>query len=322
MMNEQTQKLRDTAKELLASGEVKQVIGFQRGTEGYRSAPLFATTPEDCDQLIIDATCTQNLANYLRNLPDKAAVVLKGCDARAVVVLIAENQLKREDLYPIGVPCEGLVDVRKLERVEGIRLPDITGLEVKGEEVIVQMGEEQVTVPASEVLRNECLGCQCPTPPLSDVLLGEEIGPRDEAKFREVQERIEAMSPEERAKFFEESFSRCIRCFACVRGCPMCYCTTCFAIQDKPQYLPRMVGLDENRMFHLGRALHLAGRCVGCGACDRACPVDIPLRALNSKLATETKDLFGTVAGLDMEQKPPLLEFLPGDTEKALDTGH
>ena len=99
----------------------------------------------------------------------------------------------------------------------------------------------------------------------------------------------------------------------------MCYCTTCFAIQDKPQYVPRMVGLDENRMFHLGRAMHLAGRCVGCGACDRACPVDIPLRALNTKLACETKDLFGVVAGLDMDQKPPLVEFLPGDTEEALD---
>lgn len=83
-----------------------------------------------------------------------------------------------------------------------------------------------------------------------------------------------------------------------------------------------MVGLDENRMFHLGRAMHLAGRCVGCGACDRACPVDIPLRALNTKLACETRDLFGVVAGLSMDQKPPLVEFLPGDTEEALDKSH
>jgi ferredoxin len=150
-------------------------------------------------------------------------------------------------------------------------------------------------------------------------MIGHEIAPRDEAKFRELQDKLEAVTPDERAKYFEGHFSRCIRCFACVKACPMCYCTTCFAIQDKPQYIPRMVGLDENRMFHLGRAMHLAGRCVGCGACDRACPVDIPLRALNTKLASETKDLFGIEAGLSMDQKPPLVEFLPGDTEEVLD---
>ena len=64
----------------------------------------------------------------------------------------------------------------------------------------------------------------------------------------------------------------------------------------------------------------MGGRCVDCGACDRACPVGISLRALNSKLSAETKDLFACVAGFDCQKKAPLLEFLPGDTEKALDT--
>jgi len=322
-MNDQTQQLRETARRLLEAGEIKQVIGYERGTEPLRATPCFVTDPADCERLIFDATCTQNLANYLRKLPEKAAVVLKGCDARAVAVLIAENQLQRDDLYLIGMPCAGLVHPGKLASVEGITPAAITEVALEGDQVLVRLGDEEVTVPAADVLRDECLGCQCPTPPLADELIGEEIGPRDAAKFRELQAQIEAMSPEERARYFEDSFSRCLRCYACVRTCPMCYCTTCFAVQSKPQYVPRTVGLDENRMFHLGRALHLAGRCVGCGACDRACPVDIPLRALHSKLAVETEDLFGAVAGLTPDKKPPLIEFLPGDTEEALDShGH
>lgn len=320
-MSDATSKLREMAKDLLTSEQVKLVIGWQQGTEGFRSRPLFAATPEECERLIVGPTCTVNLANYLRKLPGKTAVVLKGCDARAVAVLVNENQLSREALYLIGVPCEGLVDLEKLAAA-GVDVNMVTGLAIEGGNVVVSLGAKSQTLPVADLLRDECLGCQCPTPPEADVLLGDPIEPRDPALFAALEDRLLALSPAEREAYFQAHFDRCLRCYACVRACPMCYCTTCFAVQQKPQYVPRTVGLDENRMFHLGRAMHLAGRCVGCGACDRACPVNIPLRALNSKLATETKDLFGVVAGLDMEQKPPLVEFLPGDTEAALDTGH
>ncbi len=49
------------------------------------------------------------------------------------------------------------------------------------------------------------------------------------------------------------------------------------------------IGLNEKRTFHLGRAYHLAGRCVGCNECERACPMEIPIGLLNQKLAGEIR---------------------------------
>ena len=112
-----TDQLRETARRLLESGAVKQVIGYRQGRAPYHVSPHFATTPAQCDELILTPFCTQNLVRYLRGLkPEegKVAVVVKGCDARAVNQLLAEHQLTREQVYLLGAPCEGLVDVDKL----------------------------------------------------------------------------------------------------------------------------------------------------------------------------------------------------------------
>jgi Fe-S oxidoreductase len=47
------------------------------------------------------------------------------------------------------------------------------------------------------------------------------------------------------------------------------------------------------------RAYHLAGRCTLCGACESACPVDIPLMVLNRMLAQHVYKEFGFAPGLD-----------------------
>ena len=322
MPSELTAAIQAAAQRALADEGCAYVIGYRPGTTPYRAAPLFADTPEQAADLTFDCLCTQNLANYATKLKEKVGIVAKGCDARALQVLLVENQVKRDQLFIIGVPCEGLVDVGKILARADVKRADITSVALSGDEVIVNQGDSELRLPAAEYLRAECLGCQYPTPQDADVLVADPVPARDPGAWAADLERVDAMSPEERIEYFERGFSRCIRCYACVKGCPMCYCTTCFAVQDKPQWLPRMTGLDENRMFHLGRALHLAGRCVDCGQCDRVCPVSIPLRELNTKLAAEVKDLFGFTAGVDTEQNPPLTTFKPEDTEEALDTHH
>ena len=64
------------------------------------------------------------------------------------------------------------------------------------------------------------------------------------------------------------------------------------------------------------RAFHLAGRCIGCGECERASPMGIPLTELNKKLEKDVKELFEYKSGLDAEEKPLLAMFKPDDPEE------
>jgi Na+-translocating ferredoxin:NAD+ oxidoreductase RnfC subunit len=106
------------------------------------------------------------------------------------------------------------------------------------------------------------------------------------------------MTPSERAEFWLSQFDRCIRCYACRQACPMCDCPTCLYERDDSLWVGMGIGLNEKRTFHLGRAFHLAGRCVGCNECERVCPMDIPISLLNRRLAQEVEAAFGHRAGM------------------------
>jgi ferredoxin len=56
-------------------------------------------------------------------------------------------------------------------------------------------------------------------------------------------------------------------------------------------------------------ALHLAGRCVECGECVRACPMDIPVNTLKKKINLDMKELFGYEPGVNIDDKPPMYTF-------------
>ena len=321
-MPDTEQRIREEAKRALEEKRVACVIGFRQGRKPWRVTPHFATTPEQAEKLIWNGACAANLATYVIAAPKPVAVILKGCDARALATLLQEHQIERDQVYAIGVPCAGMVDLSRLEPANAAIWESVTGLDGAGGDMVVTAGGKEHRVPRADALLARCRACAHPTPALYDVLVGDGIQPAaaEGERYTRVAE-IEAMDPLARRQYWLAQFERCIRCNACRNVCPLCYCRDCIADIREPRFVARQPDAEDNFLFQCVRAWHAAGRCVDCGDCERACPMDIPLRELGRKLEKELRDLFGYEAGMDTESPPFLAQFADSDEEKSV-AGH
>jgi len=271
-LSKATELLREKARKLLSDGTVQVVIGYEKGPNG-KAIPAFVTKPEECGRLIFEETCYANLARYLLK-PEvkelgKPAIVLKGCDGRAVNVLIKEARLKREDLYAIGVECPGLDKVA-------------------------------------------CRWCEEHTPTGCDDLI-----PSDSPipKAEPMTDPMQGKSADEKWEYWMGEFSRCIKCYACRQACPICHCTRCIAEKNLPQWIDTSPHARGNVKWNLIRAFHLAGRCVECGECQRACPMNLPLMELSISMRQTLRDKFASKPGMDAETPSALASFKENDEE-------
>jgi ferredoxin len=137
------------------------------------------------------------------------------------------------------------------------------------------------------------------------------LSPGDKATL----ERIEKMSLRERWAYWREQLARCFKCYACRAACPLCYCSRCTTDCNQPQWIPAAAHDLGNLEWHVMRAMHLAGRCVNCGECARACPLGIPLHLLNQKLEELVFETFGLRPGTGVKLEYPFAMFKPDDHE-------
>ncbi len=303
-------KIRALAADLLDKGEVESVIGFAEGTIPMASSPIAVGSKQGVEKLVFNSTCGLNLANFATKQKGKIAIIAKGCDSRNIVTHIVENQIQRDQIYIIGVPCNGMVDKFKLA---SLFKDEITGFEEAGDTLTVSSGSETQTLKKQDYLRENCLYCTHKNPVLYDVLAADLVEEQVlENPFPDV-DRIEALDPESKWEHFENLTKNCIRCYACRNACPLCYCPTCFVDEAGPQWVGKGQNKTDVDTFHFLRAFHCAGRCTDCGACVEACPMGINVRDFTRKLNKDALELFGWEAGLDLTKRPPLDAYSPQD---------
>jgi formate dehydrogenase (coenzyme F420) beta subunit len=275
--------LRQTCRNLLEDGTVQVVIGYGQTEADAPAFPIFITAPEDVDQLVWNDQCLANLTTYLSRKEalslGKMAICVKGCDRRALLVLEKESQIDRAQIVVIGLACDGVGQPR----------------------------------------RPKCETCDVHLPQAVDVVIGQPSANGSPVSAAARYASVDALlrrTPEERMAYWVAELSRCVKCYACRQVCPLCYCRQCIVDKNRPVAISTSATLKGNMAWQITRAFHLAGRCVGCDECTRACPAGIDLRLLNLSLAKTAEEQFGFRPGMDVDAEPPIGSYSQQDHEE------
>ena len=310
-MIEYTAIIRDTAKRLFKDGKIDVFIGYKKGTVPMMNEPVVISDPEKADILYWDSLCGLNLCNYLTKRKDRIGIIANGCNSRNIVTHITENQIGRDQLYIVGIPCTGVIDHRAVLRAVGNK--EVLDVQEAGDKFTVSGNGFSETFDKAKFLRSNCAVCTHRNPVIYDEMVGEPVKEQEGVDAFEDVKKIEAMDPEKKHGFFTKMIERCLRCYACRNSCPLCYCPTCFVDESKPQWVGKSIDPTDTMTFHIMRAYHCAGRCTDCGACERVCPVGIPMRQFTKKLNKDALEYFSWEPGLNPDVRPPLDVYKPDD---------
>lgn len=306
------------AETLLSEGKADRVLGWKRGEFCYDVTPaVFESIDEMKKDFVYGDFSGANFSKYLieeTRKDGRVLVFLKPCDTYSFNQLLTEHRFDREKVYAVGISCEGMLDINKIRALAG---DGILGVESDGDSVKVNtIYDGEKLISRADALAERCVNCKSKKHVAYDELIGEEGDVVDSARFDEVA-RLEAMTPDERFAFWQGELSRCIRCNACRDVCPACTCEKC--VFDNPTSGVENKAITdsfEEKMFHIIRAFHVAGRCTDCGECSRVCPQHIPLHLLNRKFIKDINGFYGDYqAGETVGSRAPLVDYTTEDLE-------
>jgi len=306
-----------------------------------RAAPLAPLMPVNAASMVSRLT-------MLSPAPGPIVVVLRPCELRALFELVKLEQAKLNNLLLVSFTCGGVLPTRSTsdgadfepaayrQALIAAEMPEGLRDTCRACERFVPAGAD-VTIAAvgsdgaTDVLAETDKGGQ-----FLDGWAEPEAGEPDrDAVDRLAQARVGA-APEVLARFAPEKmglaglvalFGRCINCRACSKACPVCYCSAChFDSADAKQDLSATRDELDRRgglrlpagtvHFHVGRMLHVSLSCVGCGMCSDACPMDIPVASVFTRLAGRVQGMFDYVAGRNAEEALPTSVFKTEELEE------
>ncbi len=312
---------------LLGSGAVDVIVAWTECDDRprVRETAIDKDRPDLVRKIIWSPFCTTSTVTFLKKnkaalAGKKIGVVVKDCDFQALNVLLQEHFLKMEDLVIIGARCDGLAESDLFAR------PAAGDLSITSDEEGVGIGEERHRW--DEFGFSACITCSYEHMK-PDHVVGEYWRKKGKPEWRHLS-RLLALPAAERRDHYAGIFESCIRCYACREVCPVCACVEC-AIDpgervitprtppaDKacaPVWATRERALSENAVYLTTRAMHMAGRCVRCGFCERACPVGLPLMEILDLSNDAARRIYGYEAGRDPKEPPFLASYAETDPD-------